>query len=187
MASFLWPVAPSRQLWHFAIKLKMEKCKEPTDIAFAILYAVHTIPHRISLFVNRFHEYTMPLTTQSRLRDILPLPWPCLDPVYAWMNYTGGSRRKRARFVKNALLCLWRFLVTFGLNFEYIGRLSPDHWRHDSTLIQSRKQAVLNIDSAIQYFVEGTPQNLDLPCWHSETSKKRLDYQGDKVSIALPI
>ena len=149
LAILLPPVASSRQLWHFAIKCRLAKCSGLFDLGELLLFAIQTIPARLSSFLRTFTSFTMPIRgtdlsvpdSADRLRDLLPLPLPAMEKYSRWREYESNILRGRAsrgqsqrlqKFVNVACIDLWNFLVVFGLNFEYCGRLSTGNWSHNS-------------------------------------------------------
>ncbi len=107
----------------------MHKSYTPLQLAESLFWAVQTSPFRFTTFARRYDAASMSLTEGScRLRDLLPLPLPSLEPVFRWQDYTGHSPKVTKRFRSAAHLTLWQWLIIFGLNYEYCGRLA-DNWR----------------------------------------------------------
>ena len=85
------------------------------------------------------------------------------------------------------MLELWEYIVIFGLNYEYCGRLDTAHWTHTVLPSVAQSQALKNIKSAVSYFVENGPKLVNLPDYSSLVNSKRMDYNGDEAGHALPI
>ena len=82
---------------------------------------------------------------------------------------------------------MWSFLVILGLNFEYCGHLSDSQWKHNSIPSLAQSQVLNNIQQNVAYFLKSSPSEIQAPDWHEVIKSKKMDYDGQEVSHAMPI
>ena len=121
LASPLPPVASSRELWHFAIKCRLTKCKDIFSLGELLLFAIQTIPASLSLFLRTYTSFAMPTrgkdlsNDECRLRDLLPLPLPAMEKYSRWRGYDSevqsrssrGQYQRLQKFRKQSCVDLW--------------------------------------------------------------------------------
>ena len=200
----LLPVAHSRRLWHLMIKSRLAHCKDFFDIGELLFTALQTFPARVSMFLRTYNSFAMPFRGgsldegDSRLRDLLPLPLPSMEKYSRWRESSqsrtaGGSynKKKRSRDAFNrrkqdVCLEIWNYLVVFGLNYEYCGRLNQRHWKHNGSPKEGQARCLANISSAVSYFVGPMPV-LSMPDYFGVIRSKSLDYSGNESCLAVPL
>ena len=187
-----WPTSASRELWHFAIKVKLAQANNTLSLGYLLLEAVHTMPGRLSLFNNTFANFAVSPPSGQRLRDLLPLPLPSLALVTRWRDALGArnkSRNHRSLHLQPEIVArdIWTYLIIMAYNYEYCGRLGYNHWAHRETPSLAQAAVLDNVSSAVRYFV-GQPGGCKaMPVWAEVIQKRSVDYSGDEVCHALPI
>ncbi|CAK0830362.1 unnamed protein product [Prorocentrum cordatum] len=138
-------------------------------------------------FSREFAERVSTLCGSGRrVRDLLPLPLPCLLAVRRWCTSRDAGRRCRARpFARQVADEAWLLLAVAALNCKYFGRCRKG-WRHRPILSQVQQQATGFLEPRVVDFVGGPLEQVSAPAADAALGEATVGYSGEAVAKALP-
>ena len=180
--------AVSLAAWRQHHSLRWPAACGSLGLGLALYEAVLDAPCRLGSFVRSFSVGTPLLRGGQRFRDVLPLP--VVTPEVAEIRRLAQLRRfekKEEQAAAGQAESLWVWLVVSGLNYEYVGHMGAHTWFCPATLTSAQKSALECIREGVAYFVSNCLSVHTFPHWPDEISRKRVDYDGDEISHALPV
>ena len=147
----------------------------------------------------------VPSEVRERCRDLLPLPLPVLtnlsslqkqlqetfpglplwEAVAEWLKGPKHRQQKRDRSLR-VCLEVWEWLICFSLNGEFSG-WQTNHMIPQGAVAAGQAKALAGIREAVAYFCKLPAGQVPLPDFGQLVKSKRMGYDNEEVSVALPL
>ena len=176
------------------------------ELTLWLFEALRSCPKGVGVLARKsLSSVAVPPEVRERNRDLLPLPLPSLsnlsslqcllqgtypkltlwESVAAWLKGPKRRQQKKDRAIR--VCCeVWEWIVCFSLNGEFSG-WQPCRRRPHVTATIGQTKALTAMREAIAHFCSSPALQVTLPNFGELIKSRRISYDNEEVSVALPL